>query len=503
MKSCGKKYLQEKVDEKKLIGLNNNQVNVKLYSSYLGQVEIPCVKKSGEYILDSIIKIENRNLLIKSLDAKQHDLSDEYIFNLEYLETLESVKVNVVNNKMAYYLNLLIQNKMKDKEQIKKRIEKFKNEELDSIKDLLNSFIDELFKNEFRSIEILKNLVNNINISSTEDENKEIYAKLIKHNCFIDIHFNTISYLEFLYDVCGVVSINNNNLVVSVGNQDFENAYWNGYYMMYGNGEKQFYPLVSADVVGHELTHGLISNTADLEYKGESGALNEAFADIFGTAYEFWLYEKYNKNKNLEDDILGDSDWFIGEDLARIDDFLRNMLNPLEGDQPKEYKGEKWHPTNNSFDYGGVHINSGVPNYLFYLMCTGENSVDKNTATKKFYDCLSKHLNKKSQFDDLTKSLIKVFTDTPNIDKVKECLKEVKLYKDPVIIPPRPQYPFPRPPLPQYPRPQFPFPRPPFPQYPRPQFPFPRPQFPFPQYPQFPRSQKSRTPFPFKKKNKK
>ena len=477
MKSCGRKYLQEKVDEKKIMGLNNNQVNVKLYSSYLGKVEIPCIKTSDGYILDSVIKIENRNLLIKSLDAKQHDLSDEYIFNLQYLETLESVKVDVVKNKMAYYLSLLIQNKMNDKKRI---IEK---KELDSIKNLLNDFIDELFKNENRSIEILKNLVNDVNIPSSEDENKDIYATLIKYNCFIDIHFNTISYLNFLYEVCGVVSINSNNLVVSLGNQDFENAYWNGYYMMYGNGEKQFYPLVSADVVGHELTHGLISNTADLEYDGESGALNEAFADIFGTAYEFWLYEKYNQNKNLDDDILGDSDWFIGEDLSRIDDFLRNMLNPLEGNQPKEYKGEKWHPTNNSFDNGGVHINSGVPNYLFYLICTGENSVDKNTATQKFYECLSKHLKKKSQFEDLTKSLIKVFTNTSNIDKVKECLKIVKLYKEPILVPPIPipqpiPYPFPRPQFP-FPRPQFPFPRPqfPFPQYPRPNFP--RPKFPF------------------------
>jgi hypothetical protein len=254
-----------------------------------------------------------------------------------------------------------------------------------------------------------------------------------------------LKYLEFLYEKFGISGINENNVVVSLANNDFDNAYWNGAYMMYGNGKDQFYPLVSPDVVAHELTHGLVTATANLEYKGESGALNESFADIFATTYEFWLYDKFNKNKNLEDDILGDPDWFIGEDLAKDNNFLRNMLNPLEGNQPKEYKGEKWFPTHIPADNGGVHINSGVPNHLYYLICTGENLVSKDDAIKIFYDCLTIHLNKKSQFSDLKNALYDLTKGKNHEQKINDCIKTVKLdqshISDPHIPSPFPQGP--------------------------------------------------------------
>jgi Zn-dependent metalloprotease len=59
--------------------------------------------------------------------------------------------------------------------------------------------------------------------------------------------------------------------------------------MVFGNGDTQFYPLTSIDVIGHELTHGLIQGLPDLEYKAHSGALNESYADIVGTTFEFYI----------------------------------------------------------------------------------------------------------------------------------------------------------------------------------------------------------------------
>lgn len=132
------------------------------------------------------------------------------------------------------------------------------------------------------------------------------------------------------------------------------NAFWDGYKMTYGDGDAAHgnKPLTSLDVCGHEITHGLTTNTSNLVYSYESGALNEGFSDIFGTAIEAFARPSNN-------------DWLLGGDFYTI----RSMSNPNAYNQPDTYLGTNWYT--GTGDNGGVHINSGVLNYWFYLLTMG------------------------------------------------------------------------------------------------------------------------------------
>ncbi|MBI3234108.1 MAG: M4 family metallopeptidase, partial [Bacteroidetes bacterium] len=121
---------------------------------------------------------------------------------------------------------------------------------------------------------------------------------------------------------------------------NYVNAFWNGSYMTYGDGNgSTVYPLVSLDIAGHEITHGLTTKTANLTYSYESGALNESFSDIFGTAIEWY----------------GDSSRFEWELGTKIGLTIRSMANPKAKSQPDTYKGTNWYV--GSADNGGVHTN--------------------------------------------------------------------------------------------------------------------------------------------------
>ncbi len=141
---------------------------------------------------------------------------------------------------------------------------------------------------------------------------------------------------------------------VHYGNK-YVNAFWDGTKMTYGDGDGVSYgPLVSLDVAGHEMSHGVTENTAGLTYSGESGGINEATSDIFGTMVEFHA-------ANGEDP----ADYFIGEefDLAQHDGF-RRMDNPsLDGSSHS-----CWSTTTKNVD---VHYSSGVGNHFFYLLAEG------------------------------------------------------------------------------------------------------------------------------------
>ena len=142
--------------------------------------------------------------------------------------------------------------------------------------------------------------------------------------------------------------------------RNYNNAYWDGTQMTYGDGDGvTFIPLSQdADVVGHELTHGVTERSSGLIYSNESGALNEAWSDIFGAMVD------------RQEGATGADIWFIGEDIytpGTLGDALRNMADPAEfGDYdywPTRYTG--------IFDNGGVHGNSGIANLAFKLLVTG------------------------------------------------------------------------------------------------------------------------------------
>ena len=194
-----------------------------------------------------------------------------------------------------------------------------------------------------------------------------------------------------------------NGTMVTSNTQNNAFAYPPPYnFMVYGLGNgTTFGAWVGLDVVGHEFTHMIIQHNGNggLTYQGQSGALNESFADIFGTAVEFYT----DPNAN----------WTVTEGVVLTAPFyLRSLSNPNSGltPQPDTYQGTHWINPNSSSDYGGVHRNSGVQNFWFYLLCqggTGTNdfgytynvaSIGMEKALKIAYRSLNNYLPTASTF---------------------------------------------------------------------------------------------------------
>ncbi|MER5883194.1 M4 family metallopeptidase [Streptomyces sp. NPDC001941] len=153
----------------------------------------------------------------------------------------------------------------------------------------------------------------------------------------------------------------------------YVNAFWDDscFCMTYGDGEGDKKPLTAIDVAGHEMSHGLTAATANLEYAGESGGLNEATSDIFGTSVEFFA--------NNKEDV---GDYLIGEEIDINGDGspLRYMDKPSKDGQSLDY----WDANAGNVD---VHYSSGIANHFFYLLAEGSgkkeiNGVQYDSPTK-------------------------------------------------------------------------------------------------------------------------
>lgn len=155
----------------------------------------------------------------------------------------------------------------------------------------------------------------------------------------------------------------------------YDNAFWTPEYkqFVFGDGYQYFTPLTGAlDVIAHEFTHAVIESICDLKYQGQSGALNEAYADIMGQIIE------------------GDDDpqWLLGEDIMKNGDAgLRCMANPEMFSQPSTVGGRYYQNPSSSQDNGGVHTNSGIINHAAYLMW--KNGIAKDKIADLFYNSLS------------------------------------------------------------------------------------------------------------------
>jgi Zn-dependent metalloprotease len=186
--------------------------------------------------------------------------------------------------------------------------------------------------------------------------------------------------------------------LVRVGN-NYNNAFWNGQIIAFG--DAQAYP-AALDVVGHELTHGVTTSTANLIYLNQSGALNEAFSDILGEA--------------IEAHTFGQADWVNGAQLGTP---LRSLRNP--GSIINTRTGKPYPATMSEFvqlpatpkgDHGGVHINSSIINHAFYLLAEGMNgAIGIDAAEQIFYRALVFHLVPRSQFIDARLALIQSATE--------------------------------------------------------------------------------------------
>jgi Zn-dependent metalloprotease len=154
------------------------------------------------------------------------------------------------------------------------------------------------------------------------------------------------------------------------GDNNWNNAFWQGSgginSMFYGDGSNTvggFSTLTSLDVTGHEIGHGVCQSTSNLTYSNQSGAMNEGFSDIWGASIEHF-------GDPHEVDATAKSYFDIGEEITVGGGALRSMSNPKLYGQPDTYLQTNWYT--GAADNGGVHTNSGVLNYWFYLLVTGK-----------------------------------------------------------------------------------------------------------------------------------
>jgi Zn-dependent metalloprotease len=221
----------------------------------------------------------------------------------------------------------------------------------------------------------------------------------------VSAHANATAVAMFLRDVLKRNNIDNQggalvstvNCVVKDGNplkqKQWMNAFWTPTkrQMVYGqvlHGDQLRSLAVNLDVVGHEMFHGVTNDTSRLEYRNQSGALNESYSDIFGVLIS-----------NFDKPDIAHWEFEIGENLTSDDKPLRDLSKPSRFNQP-----EHMDDFLNTFgDNGGVHTNSGIPNFAAFKIITAQDGQGKFLFTPKelaavFYIALTQHLTRQSDF---------------------------------------------------------------------------------------------------------
>ncbi|MCK8490455.1 MULTISPECIES: M4 family metallopeptidase [Spirosoma] len=220
------------------------------------------------------------------------------------------------------------------------------------------------------------------------------------------VYENTGAVRSYYKDTFNYLSVDNHgaDLVLNVHfGKAYANAFWDGDEMTFGDGDGEvFINLANAiDVTAHELTHGVVQYTAGLNYQGQSGALNEHYADVFGSVIK----------QIAKKETAATADWLIGDEImgpTLKGQALRSMKAPgtaydnkLMGKDPQPahmdniYKGSQ--------DNGGVHINSGIPNKIFYLVSVG---IETDKAALLWFETL-KTLKPTTNFKSFKTAVLK------------------------------------------------------------------------------------------------
>jgi len=182
-----------------------------------------------------------------------------------------------------------------------------------------------------------------------------------KQSAAVDAAYGAAATWDFYKNTFGRTGIRNDGVAafsrVHFGNS-YENAFWDDacFCMTYGDGGTSLKPLVALDVAGHEMSHGVTSATAGLDYSGDAGGLNEATSDVMGTMVEF-------SANNASDP----GDYYIGEKIMKDGTYLRRMDNPSAD-------GASVNCWSTSVKNLNPHYSSGVGNHLFYLLAEGTGS---------------------------------------------------------------------------------------------------------------------------------
>jgi Zn-dependent metalloprotease len=163
----------------------------------------------------------------------------------------------------------------------------------------------------------------------------------------------------------------------------YDNAFWDGEgRMWFGDGDDQLLVRTTKglDVIGHELAHGVTQHEANLDYSGQSGALNESISDVFGS-----LVKQRRLGQRAEE-----ADWLIGADIVgpELSPALRSMAAPGTANR---YDNQPAHLDDivvTDEDDGGVHTNSGIPNHAFYVVATTLGGPAWEAPGRIWYDAL-------------------------------------------------------------------------------------------------------------------
>ena len=223
----------------------------------------------------------------------------------------------------------------------------------------------------------------------------------------VSAHAAVVKVFDYYKDTHGRSGYDNANAnVTSIVNftvwpdgAGWNNAIWNGAYMIFGDGDGDlFSPLVDLDIVAHEYTHAVTNATAGLIYRDESGALNEAVSDIMAM-------------------MVDRDDFYIGEDSftpGTSGDALRYLDDPSRDDQPDHYDDRY----RGSGDNGGVHYNSGIAAKQAYLMIAGGTfhgqtvrAVGRSVTEKVWYRALTRYFTRSSTFAQARQGLLQAAAD--------------------------------------------------------------------------------------------
>ncbi|MFA4923549.1 MAG: M4 family metallopeptidase, partial [Ignavibacteriaceae bacterium] len=236
--------------------------------------------------------------------------------------------------------------------------------------------------NGYNSASLISDPNNDNNFNDNNSLKAAISAHLFVKDAynFYKTYFNRNSYDNAGHSMLNVVHYK----------QNYNNAFWNGVAMTYGDGDTVHYSNLAGayDVIVHELTHAVTERTANLIYENQQGALNESLSDCIAS-------------------VADSTNWQIGEDVytpSTVNDALRDMLNPHNNSATGSYS---WQPENMSEfvtlpntpegDNGGVHVNSGITNRAFAL--TAE-SISRWKAGQIWYRALTTYLTNNSNFND-------------------------------------------------------------------------------------------------------
>ena len=180
---------------------------------------------------------------------------------------------------------------------------------------------------------------------------------------------------------------------------NFNNAFWNGQRMVYGDGDGTVFDRFTkcVEVIGHELTHGVTNTTANLAYHGQAGALNESISDVFGC-----MVKQYAHGQKV-----GQASWVIGEGLFMPGVKgvgVRSLAepgsaydDPVLGNDPCPADMGGFVATKQ--DNGGIHINCTIPSHAFYLACVDLGGYSWQTLGPVWYNTLVRRLGSKATFE--------------------------------------------------------------------------------------------------------